>query len=129
VGGGHGIVRQILDLQYGRAADAGGVLRPFCVRQIITPLREPGAQRRVSPEPGGRGVDGSRIAEIAPAGPTSVWIDAAEAGMKVSNGSNVPVPGRISPHTWSHVLSWSNYQGKRLANSKQYLSCEGSAVR
>ena len=32
VGGGHGVVRQILDLQYGRAADAGGVLRPFRVR-------------------------------------------------------------------------------------------------
>src|SRR6516165_4716228 len=35
----------------------------------------------------------------------------------------------LGPHTWSHVLSWSNYQGKRLGNSKQYLSCEGSAVR
>ena len=24
----------------------------------------------------------------------------------------------ISPHTWSHVLSWCNHQGKHLENSK-----------
>ena len=76
VRGGNGVVSQILDLQYGRTADAGGVLRSFRVRQIITPLREPGAQRRVSPEPGRRVVDGARITEIAPAGSTPIRIDA-----------------------------------------------------
>src|SRR5579864_440561 len=76
VRGGDGVVRQVLDLQYRRAADAGGVLRPFRVRQIIAPLREPGTQRRVAPEPGGRGVDRTRIAEIAPAGPPPVRVDA-----------------------------------------------------
>jgi hypothetical protein len=47
-------------------------------------------------------------------------------GTLLSNGTNDYVSDRQGgakrpvdlPHTWSHVLSWSNYQGKRLGNSK-----------
>src|SRR5262249_19759241 len=48
------------------------VLWPFRVRQIVAPLRQPGAQRRIACEPRRRGVRGTRIAEITPAGPPSV---------------------------------------------------------
>src|SRR6516225_920348 len=75
VRGGHGIIRLVLHLQDGRATDACRVLRPLRVRQIVAPLRQPGAQRGIACEPRRRGVRGTRIAEITPAGPPSVRVD------------------------------------------------------
>src|SRR6516225_6698464 len=75
VRGGHGIIRLVLHLQYRRAADARRVLWPFRVRHVVAPLRQPRAQRRIARKSGGRGVRGTRIAEITPAGPPSVRVD------------------------------------------------------
>src|SRR5215470_7791576 len=75
VRGGHSIISLVLDLQDGRATDPCRVLRPLRVRQIVAPLRQPGAQRRIACEPRRRGVCGTRIAEITPTGPPSVRVD------------------------------------------------------